>query len=325
MSSIKISVVIPTYNRPLLLQKCLHALAAQKLQKNSYEIIVVSDGPDVETRRLMDSWVKKRPSLNIRFFMLSHKKGPAAARNYGWLNARGELVAFTDDDCVPERTWLNAYLKSYTSGEKVAFTGQTVVPISSRPTDHELNTLGLQFADFITANCCCPKEVLELVGGYDERFTMAWREDSDLQFKLLNEGIEIVKIDHAQVIHPVRKASWGISIKDQKKTMFNALLYKKYPWMYRKKIQPRPPLNYYIMIGGFAIMVVGLAVNSAIAALSGFLIWGVFTMWFIKKRLHLTRLSVQHVSEMIVTSLAIPFLSIFWQIYGAIKYRVLFV
>lgn len=325
MNNIKISVIIPTYNRPVLLQKCLHALADQRLNKDQYEIIVVSDGPDIETERLVNTWIKKRRSLNIRFYSLIKKKGPAAARNYGWLSARGELIAFTDDDCVPDKNWLAAYLKSYTTGYKVAFTGKTTVPVPSRPTDHELNTSGLQFADFITANCCCPKNVLEMVGGFDERFTMAWREDSDLEFKLINEGIEIIKVETAQVVHPVRKAHWGVSIKEQKKTMFNALLYKKYPWLYRKKIQPRPAFEYYFMITGAVLTVVGFTGNLVSLAALGGLVWVGFTGSFIKKRLSSTAKTTKHVLEMVVTSVAIPFLSIFWQLYGAIKYRVLFI
>ncbi|MDR6943184.1 glycosyltransferase family 2 protein [Mucilaginibacter pocheonensis] len=325
MNNIKISVVIPTYNRPILLQKCLQALAMQRLNKDQYEIIVVSDGPDSKTERLLNTWIKRRRSLNIKYFSLFTKKGPAAARNYGWLNARGHLVAFTDDDCVPDKNWLSAYLKSYRTGDKVAFTGKTTVPVPNQPTDHELNTSGLQFADFITANCCCPKGVLKMIGGFDERFTMAWREDSDLQFKLINEGVEIIKVETAQVVHPVRKAPWGVSIKDQKKTMFNALLYKKHPWLYRKKIQSRPPFQYYFMIGGAGLAFAGLVATSIPLIAVGGLIWAGFTGSFIKKRLSATAKTTRHISEMIVTSVVIPFLSIFWQLYGAVKYRVLFI
>lgn len=324
MNTIKLSIVVPTYNRPLLLQKCLYALALQRLNNDDYEIIVVSDGPDCETEYLMRTWIKKRRSLNIRFFSLPEKKGPAAARNYGWLNARGPLIAFTDDDCVPDKNWSAAFLKSYVPGDRVAFTGKTIVPVSKYPTDHELNTLGLQFADFITANCCCPKNVLEAVGGFDERFTMAWREDTDLEFKLIYEGIEIIKNPKATVIHPVRTAPWGISIKEQKKTMFNALLYKKHPLMYRKKIQLSPPFNYYLIIGGAILVVSGAVARSMPVIGIGLLVWVGQTGWFIKRRLSATVLSARHITEMVVTSMAIPFLSIFWQFYGAVKYKVLF-
>jgi glycosyltransferase involved in cell wall biosynthesis len=323
--NIKISVVVPTCNRPLLLLKCLHALAGQNFDKKNYEIIIVSDGPDQETEQQMKVWIKKRRSLRIRYFSLSEQKGPAAARNYGWLNAMGKLIAFTDDDCIPDRNWLKAFSECYTPGEKVAFTGKTMVPVSKRPTDYELNIHHLQFADFITANCCCPKDVLKAVGGFDERFTMAWREDSDLELKLINEGIEIMKVENAFVAHPVRKAAWGVSMKEQRKTMFNALLYKKYPEMYRRKIRSKAPLNYYLMVSGFALMMVGIALHMNLLSISGFIIWIGLTVLFTIKRLSSTILSIKHISEMVVTSLAIPFLSIFWQFYGAVKYRVLFI
>ena len=322
--SIKVSVVVPTYNRPDLLLRCLRALVAQKLHRDEYEIIVVSDGPDGITEKRVTNWLKRRLH-HLRYFVLPEKKGPAAARNFGWLNARAPLVAFTDDDCIPEKHWLQSFVSDYKSGAAIAFTGNTIVPISNRPTDYELNLANLQTADFITANCCVTKKALEQTGGFDEQFTMAWREDSDLEFKLIKENIPIVKIEQAIVVHPVRNVPWGISIKEQRKTMFNALLYKKYPALYRQKIQPSAPLNYYAIIAGFSLTVCGIAYNLKALSLPGLIIWLGLTITFIARRLMATRLSFKHVTEMVVTSVAIPFLSIYWQFYGAFKYRVLFV
>lgn len=321
--SIKISVVIPTYNRPALLLQCLDALTRQTFNKEEFEIIIVTDGPDNQTKKAVVGWNKWR-LVNWRFFSLPFKKGPAAARNFGWLNARGELIAFTDDDCIPHKNWLLSYFNHYMKDQDVAFTGKTIVPISKRPTDYELNTANLQTAEFITANCCCPKNILVRTGGFDERFTMPWREDSDLEFKLINESIKIKRVEDAIVTHPVRKVIWGVSIKEQKKTMFNALLYKKYPELYRQKIQIRPPLNYYLIVLGFTLMITGVIENSFLIAFLGFNLWIVLTMLFIIKRLSFTSLSSKHIAEMVITSIIIPFLSLYWQIYGAIKYRVLF-
>ena len=84
---------------------------------------------------------------------------------------------------------------------------------------------------------------------------MAWREDSDLEFKLLQKQIPIIHLTEALIVHPVREAPWGISIKEQRKGMYNALLYKKYPELYRKKIQPSPPWNYYIIVLSVLLMI----------------------------------------------------------------------
>src|ERR1700709_2501535 len=97
----EISVIIPTYRRPQLLKKCLTALLAQEFNKRQYEIIVVTDGPDEETINLVKDISKSLATL-IRCLALSEKRGPAAARNFGWLNAKSNVIAFTDDDCIPD-------------------------------------------------------------------------------------------------------------------------------------------------------------------------------------------------------------------------------
>jgi glycosyltransferase involved in cell wall biosynthesis len=319
----KISIVIPTYRRPKLLAKCLDALLHQTFDANDFEIIVVSDGPDEATRTLVTSQAVGK-QVRMTHLNLREKKGPAAARNMGWMNAEGELIAFTDDDCVPDKEWLSDIWKSYDGSSEVAFSGTVVVPLSENPTDYELNTAHLETAEFITANCVCTKQALQRTGGFDERFALAWREDSDLHFKLLINHIPIHKIK-ALVVHPVRQAPWGVSLKEQKKGMFNALLYKKYPKLYEQRIRSRAPFNYYAMIASFAGVVIGLIAGSTWLVVISFALWLLLELSFISKRLRATSRAVNHVVEMIVTSLAIPFLSVYWQLYGAWKYRVLFI
>lgn len=166
---------------------------------------------------------------------------------------------------------------------------------------------------------------MEQVGGFDESFTIAWREDSDLEFKLLLQGIQVHKLAAALVVHPVRQAPWGVSMKEQKKGLFNALLYKKYPVLYRKRIQQRPAVNYYVMILCTLLVITGFMVK--ILWISGVAagIWLFLTVQFIRKRLAATSRTGRHIWEIAITSLAIPFLSVYWQLYGAYKYRVFFI
>src|SRR5690606_30571680 len=115
------------------------------------------------------------------------RHGPAAARNVGWRAARCEVVAFTDDDCIPDPGWLAAGTRAVEQGFAAA-TGRVVVPLPDAPTDYERDAAGLARAEFVTANCFCRRSVLEALGGFDERFSAAWREDSDLHFALLRAG-----------------------------------------------------------------------------------------------------------------------------------------
>ena len=319
----KVSVVIPTYRRPALLNSCLHALSNQSLPKNQYEVLVVSDGPDELTATAVQEWNSN--GLPITYQALPQKGGPAAARNRGWQQARGALVAFTDDDCVPEPAWLQAVCTHYQGKQYIAYSGSIIVPVSDPPTDYERNTQGLERADFVTANCICTKAALERVGGFDESFTMAWREDSDLEFKLLQHHIPVIRLKDAVVVHPVRRAPWGVSIKEQKKGMFNALLYKKYPRLYRQKIQSHPPFSYYGIIAAVVFVVIGLMTQRPWFSTIGGIGWLLLTAHFIARRLSTASHSRKHVTEMIITSMVIPFSSVFWQLYGACKYKVFFI
>ncbi len=318
----QISVVIPTFKRPALLLRCLDALLNQTLSAEDYEIIVVTDGADPATIDAVDHLTMQSPS--IRVLQLDRKKGPAAARNKGWQAAEAELIAFTDDDTIPDQCWLQSLVHHHLGSMLVAYTGRTIVPVSDQPTDYELNTRGLETAEFITANCCITRQALELVNGFDERFSLAWREDSNLHFKLMTHDVPIMKVSTAIVIHPIRNAGWGVSIREQRKGMFNALLYKKHKKLYRQRIQPSPGWNYYGMIAAVIIGLVALFMGSPRVTIVAFGTWTLLFVLFVRKRLQNTTRSWGHVNEMIVTSALIPMLSVYWQLYGAVKYRAFF-
>ncbi len=323
MEPVNISVVVPTYKRPNLLNRCLEALLKQDYPKGKFEIVVVSDGEDALTARAIDAM----PFPAIKYYSLPVKAGPAAARNLGWMLAEAELVAFTDDDCIPSDEWLQAIWSAYEKSERgeVAFSGRTIVPINGHPTDYERNISQLASAEFITANCACTKQALQKVSGFDERFRMAWREDSDLQFKFILHGIPILKVPGAAVTHPVRKAPWGISIREERKGMFNALLYKKYPTLYKEKIEPTPPWHYYAISFFLVLLLVGIFTDKPVIKVTGVTGWLLMTAWFAARRLRSTSHSWNHISEMIFTSAVIPVLSLFWKFYGSVKFRVLLI
>lgn len=324
--SLSISIVVPTYKRPALLKRCLDMLVMQVFPASEYEIIVVSDGTDSSTKTMIDSTYKgPNDKQLIKYIELSSNRGPAAARNEGWKCAAGRLIAFTDDDCVPCTYWLQRMWSAFLQKQFWAASGKIIVPLSSRPTDYEQNIARMEKASFITANCCCTKKALELVGGFDERFLVAWREDTDLEFKLKQHKISIQKISDAVVVHPVRKAPWGVSLKEQKKSMYNVLLYKKFPEFYKKTIQSHPPWHYYIMILAFILFWVNLLLfpeTSILILLGG--TWLITLYAFTYRRLKGNTLCLKHVSEIILTSIIIPFLSVFWRLYGSLKFKVLF-
>lgn len=319
----KISVVIPTYDRPALLQACLEALSQQTFASEAFEVIVVSDGPDQATAAVVAEW-QSIAAFELRLLPLSYRKGPAAARNLGWQQASGTLIAFTHDDCLPVPRWLTSLWNAYQNEPEIAYSGKVLVPVSEIPTEDERSIAGMETVTFIAANCACTRIALAKTGGFDERFATAWQEDSDLEFKLLEKRIPIKNLPQALVLQPARQAPWGESLKEQRKSMFNALLYKKFPELYRKKIRSAPVWHYYLILLCFMGILLGLLTASAGLTGVSLVGWLGCTGWFAWKRLSGTSRSFRHVTETLVTSALIPFLSVYWTLYGAWRYRVLF-
>ncbi|MCC7024137.1 MAG: glycosyltransferase [Thermomicrobiales bacterium] len=323
--SVAVSVVIPTCNRPDLLDRCLAALASQSLAPDRYELVIVDDAASEATRRQVAGRAERQeagPALH--YLPVSATQGPAAARNAGWRFARGEIIAFTDDDCVPDREWLAAGLRAMGDGAS-GVSGRVIVPLPERPTDYERNAAGLETAEFVTANCFYRRRALEAVGGFDERFGAAWREDSDLFFTLLERGEPLAYADEAVVTHPVRPARWGVSMRQQGKSRYNALLSKKHPQLFRERTQRAPLRHYYATVAALAGLLLGAVRRQPLVVSACLTLWSALTLEFAARRLRGTSRAPSHVAEMLVTSAAIPPLAVFWRLRGAVQFRVPFV
>lgn len=323
-STLRVSVVIPTLGRPRLLRRCLSALVRQTLPPDSFEIIVVDDGRSQTTRDIVAAYAGRSGAPRLVVIEPAPgAHGPAAARNAGWRAAQAPVIAFTDDDTVPALNWLAQALNHFPDWAS-AISGRVRVPLPDAPTDWQRTTAGLDGAEFVTANCLVRRAALDVVGGFDERYERPWREDSDLYFALLEHGYRVVAAPSALVLHPARPAPWGVSLRQQRNMLFDALLYKKHRELYRAKIAALPPLRYYAAVG---LLVTSLLCASfgawgyAAVALAGWLLW---TLWFTAVRLHGARHTLRDALEMLVTSAAIPVLAVFWRLAGAVRYRVWF-
>ena len=201
-------VVVPTVGRDSLL-RLLEALAAGSTPVPG-RVLLVDDRRD-----------RSRP-LPVSGFQVEvlggRAGGPAAARNLGWRRARAGWVAFLDDDVVPGPTWAADLLADLAGlpPEVAATQGRVVVPMPAgrRPTDWERNVRGLETARWATADMAYRRRVLAEVGGFDERFPRAYREDADLGLRVVAAGYRIVR-GRRSVTHPVRPAGRLISLRLQ--------------------------------------------------------------------------------------------------------------
>ena len=179
-------VVIPTTGRASLV-RLLHALAAQP-DPLPGRIWLVDDRPAPMTDNF-----SPEAGENLHVVVLrSGGRGPAAARNVGWRASRADWIAFLDDDVVPPAGWTSALAADLgAAGDAVAgVQGRIVVPLPSdrRPTDWERNVKGLESARWATADMAYRRAALEQVGGFDERFPRAYREDADLGLRVMEAG-----------------------------------------------------------------------------------------------------------------------------------------
>lgn len=318
----EITVVVPTCGRPALLGRCLEALLAQSLDPSRFELIVVDDGCCDETAAQV-ACVADRGCHRVRYLRTAGRRGPAAARNLGWRLARGPAIAFTDDDCLPEPGWLAAGLGALRQGADGA-SGKVRVPMPARPTDHQRNYSGLERSLFVTASCFYRRAALEASGGFDERFTRAWREDSDLFFELLGRGLRLVEAPEAVVLHPARPAPWGVSLRLQRNAMYSALLYKKHPALYRRYLGPVRPWPYYAILAALLLGAAGALAGRRRLGRAGLLAWALLSGRFCARRLAGTSRSAGHLAEIALTSALIPPLALFWRAVGSLRYRVVF-
>lgn len=323
-----VSVVVPTCNRVSLLGRCVDALLDQTLLPCQYEVIIVDDAPGYHTRQLAAMWSARSAArgLTLRYVPNHGVRGPAAARNLGWRLARAAFVAFTDDDAIPLPSWLAESL-AVTDDRTDAVCGRIEIPVPQRPTDYQRAARRLEQAEFIAASCLVRKSVLAALGGFDERFRVPGPAERDLYFRLLDCGATIVRAPRAMVIHPVRPMPWGVSLLQLRKTIFDALLYKKHPRRYREKIHATPPWDrwdHYAIVAALALGLAGLLAQlPLLAALAG-AAWLLMTCLLCARRLRGTSRHPSHVAEMIVTSALIPPLAVFWRMAGAIRFRVRF-
>lgn len=229
------SVVVPTVGRPSLGQ-LLESLARSG-GPAPLELVVVDDRPHPDGPLDL-------PALPFPVRVVaSGGRGPAAARNAGWRAVGADWVAFLDDDVRVTPTWradLAADLA--TLPEEVAATqGAIAVPLPAgrRPTDWERNVAGLESACWATADMAYRRVAMEEVGGFDERFPRAYREDSDLGLRVTRAGWLILK-GQRTVVHPVRPAGPLVSLKLQAGNADDVLMRALHGPHWRERVSAGP-------------------------------------------------------------------------------------
>ncbi|MDQ6886164.1 MAG: glycosyltransferase [Gemmatimonadota bacterium] len=207
-----ISVIIPTLSRPRQLTRCLDALARQIYPRELFEVIVADDGSPVSAASVVDTF---RDRLDVTFLALGHA-GPGAARNAGASRARGDVLAFTDDDCEPEPNWLVALANQFANDSRAGAGGRVVNALHANIYSEASQLLisylyeyglGAVHPDqreqrfFCTSNLALPASAFRELGGFDEKEIGVTGEDRELCERWLHSGHELVYVGEAVVRH----------------------------------------------------------------------------------------------------------------------------
>ena len=193
MNVASFTVIVPTFRRPATLARCLAAL------RDAPDIVVTDDAADPATRDLLE-----RDFPKVRW-TVAPGHGPAANRNHGAKAARGEWLAFVDDDCEPQSGWLEALARA--AGEADVVEGRTVAPGAHDSPFEELveNENG---GVLWSCNLAVRREVFERLGGFDEDFREAGGEDMEFAWRVTRAGWRVRFAPDALVHHPPRRIGW---------------------------------------------------------------------------------------------------------------------
>lgn len=203
------SVVVPTFNRAALLPKVLQALMEQDYD-GKYEILVVDDGSRDATPYVLEEWARRHPSW-LRVFRQDNA-GPARARNRGAVEAGGQFLAFIDDDCVAENSWLRRLERALEEAGAAAVGGAVINREETwvgryinreRVIDHVVAPDGT-VKELITCNAGVRADIFSRLGGFDEAIRVAGGEDTEFSLRLRAAGLRIVSAPTARVHHDSR-------------------------------------------------------------------------------------------------------------------------
>jgi glycosyltransferase involved in cell wall biosynthesis len=244
------SVVIPTYNRKPILEKCLRALEHQQLRSNSlvdgYEVVVVDDGSTDGTLQWLEYHASELP--HVRSLAQNHK-GPAAARNLGVEQAKGDTIIFIDSDLVVTEHFLQAHADALVQGQQqlgnnCLFTYGSVINTCDfdNPTSEPYKITDFSAAYFATGNVAIARQWLEKAGLFDTRFQLYGWEDLELGVRLKHLGLKLIKCPAAVGYHwhpPFALEQIPKLIeKEIQRGRMGVLFYQKHPtWDVRMMIQ----------------------------------------------------------------------------------------
>lgn len=243
------SIIIPTYNRPGQLFDCLQGIDRLTYPRDCFEVIVVDDGSRTPLDDIVGNFSRRMPVKLIS----QNNSGPANARNRGAAEAKGDFLAFTDDDCTPSSGWLHALAESFRDRPDCGIGGKTIniltdnlyAETSQMLLDYlyEYYNRDLQAPRFFASNnLAFPRKAFLSSGGFNARYRFPAAEDRELCDRWVAQGRRLRYSPDAVIFH-AHSLTWRTLWRQH----FN---YGKGAFFFRRmKARPgREPLAFYLTL-----------------------------------------------------------------------------
>jgi glycosyltransferase involved in cell wall biosynthesis len=210
----KISIIIASYNRAQLLRHFLQEISLQIVPNHvKWEVLVVDNHSVDETKNVVESYVSANPQ---RFrYIFEGRRGKSPALNTGIQNSTGDILVFTDDDCLPDATWLRAIANEFESDSSLAVLGGRVElyckedwPVTIRTYRERIpfSSVGQLFSLILGCNMAIRRSVVDAVGDFDLLLGPGTKmgavaEDSDFLYRVFKKGFKLVYSPDVLVYH----------------------------------------------------------------------------------------------------------------------------
>ena len=324
-SSIEVSIIIPTRNRKNMLRDVIKSLFNQTYPKDKYEIIVCDDGSTDGTEEIVKNMMKNAP-CKLRYFKVQSKyRGPAFPRNVGIRAARGEIIGFTDDDCIVTPTWIEKAISYFRKREVGGIQGY-VAPQIYKPNKIEkifkIPRVITQTEDngwYITANMFFRKKAIIEAGYFNPE--LVWGQDTDLAYRVKRQGYKILFGEDVVVYHAVQYIGYLEYFKLSKKLEFFALQLKRNPEIRKtlylgfifKRQHIYPIFFLFTIISALFHIDINITCSALLASLASYL-WGrVF------RDSHVKLYPIRIIAFW--RNFVIDFISLYYTVRGAISYK----
>lgn len=266
-----ISVIVPAYNAEKTIKGCLDALLNQDYNGN-YEVIIVDDGSTDSTPEIVSKYQAVRLIRQLN-------AGPAAARNRGASEAKGDIILFTDSDCVPEKDWLRMMMEPFENDNSVIGvkgiykTRQKEIAARFVQLEYEDKYDKMkkdETIDFIdTYSAAFKKDIFLSMGGYDTSFPVACAEDVDLSYRMSAGGYKMVFNPNAVVYHIHPNTLTSYLKKKYKFAFWRVLAVKRNPQKMVKDSHTPQSTKFELMLIPliYISLIVSMFYNTSLAAI----------------------------------------------------------